>query len=183
MIQTAHDRWRQMSQRERTMVLLGGAVVGLALVFVTAVDPFLSILDRLERQAIRKEKDLIELTKLGQAYATKRARLVEMERQMPAIDSDFSLLTFMEEAAITANVREWITGMQPHVQVLAQGYRETVVELRLEGVQFPELLDLLRAIDEAPYDVRVRHLQIRPKFNTPEYLDVTLRVLSYAKSE
>jgi general secretion pathway protein M len=177
-----HDRWRQMSQRERTMVLLGGAVVGLALVFVTAVDPLLSILDRLERQAIRKEKDLIALAQLGRAYATKRARLVELERHMPGIDSGFSLLTFMEEAVITANVREWMTSMQPQVQVPAQGYREAVVELRLEGVQFPELLDLLRAIEQAPYEVRVRHLQIRPKFNHPEYLDVTLRVLSYAKS-
>jgi general secretion pathway protein M len=164
------------------MVLLGGAVVGLALIFVTAVDPLLSILDRLERQAVRKEKDLIALAQLSQDYATKRARLVELERHMPASDSGFSLLTFMEEAAITANVREWITGMQPQVQVLAQDYRETVVELRLEGVQLPELLDLLRAIEQAPFEVRVRHLQIRPKFNTPEYLDVTLRVLSYSKT-
>jgi general secretion pathway protein M len=164
------------------MVLLGGAVFGLALVFVIAVDPLLSILDRLERQAVRKEREIIELVQLSQDYATKRARLVELERQMPALDSDFSLLTFMEEAAMTANVREWITGIQPQVQGLAQGYRETAVELRLEGVQLLELLDLLRAIEQAPYEVRVRHLQIRPKFNTPEYLDVTLRVLSYAKT-
>jgi general secretion pathway protein M len=183
MIQTTHDRWRQLSQRERTLVLLGGTVVGLALVLVIAVDPLLSILDRLEREAVRKEKELIALATLSQDYATKRARLVEMERRMPAIDSGFSLLTFMEEATITANVREWMTGMQPQVQVLAQGYRETMVELRLEGVQLPELLDLLRAIEQAPYEVRVRHLQIRPKFNTPEYLDVTLRVLTYAKGE
>jgi general secretion pathway protein M len=170
-----------MSQRERIMVLLGGAVVGLALFFITVVDPLLSILDRLERQAIRKEKDIIELTKLSQDYTTKRARLAEAERHMPAIDSDFSLLTFMEGAAMTANVHEWMTGMQPQMHVLAQGYRETVVELRLEGVQFPELLDLLLIIEQAPCDIRVRHLQIRPKFNNPEYLDVNLRVLSYAK--
>jgi general secretion pathway protein M len=178
---TIHESWRNLSQRERTIVYLGGTVVGLTLLFVTAVDPLFMLLDRLERQAGRMQRDIIELTRLGQEHAMKRERLAEAERRMPALDRHFSLLTFIEQAAMTAGVSEWITGMQPHVQMLAQGYQQTVVELRLEGVQFPELLDLLLAIEQAPYDVRVRYLQIRPMFNTPEYLDVNLRVLSYAK--
>ena len=84
--------------------------------------------------------------------------------------------------ATTAQVRERITGMQPQVQTLAQGYQETAVDLRLEGVQLPELLALLAVIDQAPYDLHVRHLQIRPKFDNPVNLDATVRVLSYAKS-
>ena len=69
----------------------------------------------------------------------------------------------------------------PQVQALAQGYQETAVDLRLEGVQLPELLALLVAIDQAPYGLQVRHLQIRPKFDNPVNLDATVRVLSYAK--
>jgi general secretion pathway protein M len=38
------------------------------------------------------------------------------------------------------------------------------------------------AIDQAPYDLQVRHLQIRPKFDNPVNIDATVRVLSYAKS-
>jgi general secretion pathway protein M len=178
---STHESWRNLSPRERTIVLLGGTVVGLTLLFLTVVDPLLTILERLERETVRKQREITELMRLGQEYTMKRERLAEAERRMPPSDSPFSLLTFLEEAAMTADVREWITGMQPQVQVLAQGYQETVVELRLEGVQSHELLDLLLAIEQAPYDVRVRHLQIRPKFNTPEYLDVNLRVLSYAK--
>ncbi|MGQ0695083.1 MAG: hypothetical protein ACT4OL_05840, partial [Nitrospiraceae bacterium] len=112
---------------------------------------------------------------------TKQERLAEAESRLPAPDSQFSLLTFMEEAATTASVRDWITAMQPQVQAVAQEYQETAVDLRLEGVQLPELLDLLVAIDEAPYELQVRHLQIRPKYDNPVYLDVTIRVLSYAK--
>ncbi len=170
-----------MSQRERRIVWLGGALTGFALIFVTIGDPLLTMLERLDRQAVRKQRDSTELARLGQDYATKRARLAVVERRMPALHSHFSLLTFMEEATMTAGVREWMTGMQPQVQLLAQGYQETVVELRLEGVQLSELLDLLLAIEQAPYDVQVRHLQIRPKLNNPVYLDVNLRVLSHAK--
>ena len=181
MMQILRERWRQMSQRERTVVLVGGLVVGLSLLFVLVVDPLLAKIERLERQTVRMQKDIKELIILGQEYAAKRERLAEAERRMPAPDSQFSLLTFMEEAATTAHVRERITGMQPQVQPVAQGYHETAVDLRLEGVQLPELLALLVAIDQAPYDLHVRHLHVRPKFDNPVNLDATIRVLSYAK--
>ncbi len=182
MMQSFHERWRHMSQRERTLVLTGGIVLGLSLLFVLIVDPLWDTLDRLDRQEVRKQKDLTELAALGQAYLTKRDRLAKAESRMPGADSHFSLLTFMEEAATTAHVRERITGMQPQVQSSVQGYEETTVDLRLEGIQLPDLLALLVALDQAPYDLRVRHLQIRPKFDNPVNIDATVRVLSYAKS-
>ncbi len=163
-------------------MLVGGIVLGLSLLFVLIVDPLLDKLDRLERQAVRKQKDLTELALLSQDYLTKRDRLAKVESRMPARDSHFSLLTFIEEAATTAHVRERITSMQPQVQTLAQGYEETAVDLRLEGVHLPDVLALLVAIDQAPYDLHVRHLQMRPKFDNPVNMDATIRVLSYAKS-
>jgi general secretion pathway protein M len=181
MMQQWRERWQHLSSRERGILLIGGIVVGLSLLFVLVVDPLLSKLDRLERQAVRKQKDIQELALLSQEYAKKQMRLAKAESRLPAADSQFSLLTFMEEAAKTARVRERIAGMQPQVQSLAQGYQETAVDLRLEGVSLPDLLALLVAIDQAPYDLQVRHLQVRPKFDNPVNLDATVRVLSYAK--
>jgi len=157
-------------------------VVGFSLLFVLVLDPLLSKLDRLERQTVRKQQDIRELALLSHEYQLKRDRLAKAEGRLPTPDSQFSLLTFLEEAATTANVREWLTGMQPQVQSPTQGYQETAVDLRLEGVQLPELLALLVAIDQAPYNLQVRHFQVRPKFDNPLYLDATIRVLSYAKS-
>lgn len=149
MTQSFRERWRQMSQRERTLVLAGGIVFGLSLLFVLIVDPLLDSLDRLDRQEVRKQKDLAELSVLGQAYLAKQDRLALAESRMPGADSHFSLLTFMEEAATTAHVRERITGMQPQQQSLTQGYEETAVDLRLDGISLPDLLALLVAIDQA----------------------------------
>ena len=181
MMRSLHERWQQLAPRERTIVLIGGIIIGLSLLFVLAVDPLLSTHDRLERQTARKQKDLHELALLSREYAEKYDRLAKVENRLPPADSRFSLLTFMEEATTAARVRERITVMQPQVQSLPQGYEETAVDLRLEGVQLPELLALLVAIDQAPYDLQVRHLKIRPKFDNPVNLDATVRVLSYAK--
>lgn len=181
MMQTLRERWQQLAPRERIILLIGGIVIGLSLVFVLAVDPLLSTLDRLERQTARKQKDLHELALLSREYTAKRDRLAKAENRLAPVDGRFSLLTFMEEATTSARVRDRIAGMQPQIQSLSQGYEETAVDLRLEGVQLPELLALLAAIDQAPYDLQVRHLKIRPKFDNPVNLDATVRVLSYAK--
>jgi general secretion pathway protein M len=162
-------------------LMAGGVAVGVSLAFVLIVDPLIGMLDRLDRQATRKQKDLRELTVVAQEYQVKRARLERVESRMPAPDQHFSLLAFLEDAATSAHVRERITGMQPQVQTLAQGYQETAVDVRLEGVQLPDLLSLLVAIDQAPHALQVRHLQVRPKFDNPVNLDATLRVMSHAK--
>ncbi|MCS6896785.1 MAG: type II secretion system protein M [Nitrospira sp.] len=181
MMQSLRERWQQLSRRERIIVLAGGIIVGLSLLFALIVDPLLESYDRLVRQEARKRKDLQELTLLAQEYGAKQDRLAQVERRLPDAGGHFSLLAFMEEAAGTANVRNHIAGMQPQVQTLPIGYEETAVDLRLEGVYLPQLLDLLVAIEQAPYDLQVRHLKIRPKFDDPARLEVTIRVLSYAK--
>ena len=87
----------------------------------------------------------------------------------------------MEEATTTAQIRDRIAGMQPQAPIVVQGYQETAVDLRLDGVTLPQLLALLMAIQQAPYDVQVQHLQMKPKYDNPVNLDATLKIVTYAK--
>ena len=176
------ERWRQLAPRERQIVGIGGAVVVASLLFLLLVDPLLAKIDKLDRQAIRKSKERVELAGLAAEYATKQARLAKLEKRMPPATGQFSLLAFIEEAATSVQIRDRIVGMQPQTPTMMQGYQETAVDLRLDGVQFPQLLALLVAIEQSPYDVQVRHLQIKPKYDNPVNLDATLRIVSYAKA-
>jgi len=181
MMHQLRERWIHLAPRERTILSIGGVVVIGSLLFLLVVDPLLAAMDRLDRQAAKKQRESNELAALGADYASKRGRLSRAEQRMPVTDSGFSLLAYIEDAANQAHVRERIAGMQPQVQALAQGYQETAVDLRLDGVQLPDLMALLLAIEQAPYDIQVRHLQVRPKFDNPVNLEATVRVVSYAK--
>lgn len=181
MMTQLHERWKHLAPRERTVLMIGGLITATSLLFVLVVDPLLATLDRLDRQAAKKQKEIGELAVLAQEYTAKHARLIKAERRMPTAESGFSLLAFMEDAATTAHIRDRIASMQPQLQPLPQGYQETAVDLRLEGVQLPELLALLMEIEKAPYDLHVRHFQVRPKFDNPMNLDATIRILSYVK--
>ena len=181
MMQMLKERWQHFSQRERIIVSAGGAMVAAALVFLLIIDPLMATIDKLDRQARRKTKDSQELALVAQEYVIKQARIAKLEQRMPTPPAQFSLLAFMEEATTTAQIRDRIVGMQPQAPVVVQGYQETAVDLRLDGVSLPQLLALLVAIEQAPYDVQVHHLQMKPKYDNPVNLDATLRIVTYAK--
>jgi general secretion pathway protein M len=181
MMQMLKERWQHFSQRERIIVAGGGALVAAALVFVMIIDPLMTSIDRLDRQAKRKAKDSQELALVAQEYVAKQARIAKLEQRMPSPPAQFSLLAFMEEATTTAQIRDRIVGMQPQAPIVVQGYQETAVDLRLDNVSLPQILALLVAIEQAPYDVQVHHLQMKPKYDNPVNLDATLRIVTYAK--
>ena len=181
MMQILKERWQQFSPRERIIVAAGGALAAAALVFLLIVDPLMATIDKLDRQARRKAKDSQELALVAQDYLLKQARMAKLEARMPSPPAQFSLLAFMEEATTTAQIRDRIVGMQPQAPIVVQGYQETAVDLRLDGVTLPQLLALLATIEQAPYEVQVRHLQMKPKYDNPINLDATLKIVTYAK--
>jgi len=181
MMQMLKERWQQFSPRERIFVAAGGALAAAALVFLLIVDPLMATIDKLDRQARRKAKDSQELALVAQDYLLKQARMAKLEARMPSPPTQFSLLAFMEEATTTAQIRDRIAGMQPQAPIAVQGYLETAVDLRLDGVTLPQLLALLATIEQAPYEVQVRHLQMKPKYDNPVNLDATLKIVTYAK--
>lgn len=174
--------WFARSDRERLILGIGGAVVLAGLVFLTVVEPLLARLDRATLQVVRKERQIREVGVLGVEYAAKRMNLETLERRMAPAGAPVSLLALLEEAAVKAHVRDRISSMQPQSQTEVQGYRETVVDLRLEGVELPQLLALLATFDAASYAIQVRHLQIKPRYDHPTHLDAMVRVLAHAKT-
>ncbi|HKT35368.1 MAG TPA: type II secretion system protein GspM [Nitrospira sp.] len=181
MMAALQERWRHLAGRERLIVMIGAAVVIGSLLFLLIIDPLLARIDKLERQTVRKSKERGELSALAGQYVAKQAHVVKLEQRLPSGDGQFSLLAFMEEAAGSVQIRDRIVGMQPQQATTQHGYQETAVDLRLDGVQLPQILALLVALEQAPYDVQVHHLQIKPKYDNPVNLDATLRIVSYAK--
>ncbi|HEX6531185.1 MAG TPA: type II secretion system protein GspM [Nitrospira sp.] len=182
MMATLQERWRHLAARERMILALGAAVVIASLLFLLIVDPLMARIDKVERQTARKSKERVELAALAADYTAKQARVARLQQRLPNGDGQFSLLAFMEEAAASVQIRDRIVGMQPQQGTTQHGYQETAVDLRLDGVQLPQLLALLVALEQAPYDVQVHHLQIKPKYDNPVNLDATLRIVSYAKA-
>lgn len=181
MIKALHQRWATLSGRERAFLLAGGLVGALSLIYAFLLDPLWERMTILDRQAVRKARELQEVAALGAEFVSLRERLIRLEERMPPDQTKFSLLSFLEETAARAGVRDRIVAMQPLGGSPLAGYRESAVELRLEDLQMPQLLGFLVKLEQSPYDLRVARLQVRPRTEAPHFLATTLRVSAYGK--
>jgi general secretion pathway protein M len=181
MRQRAQQRWGSLSSRERMVVIGLGIVTVAALLFTLVVDPLLDEIDRLDRQLASKQRVLSQLAVLGAEYTMARAQLDAFDRRITAGQGTFSLLSYLEEAASAAQVREQITAMQPQASVSNQGYREVTAELRLGGVPFSSLLVLVAKLEDSPHLLQVGRLHVKPRVDAPHRFDAGLTVSTYEK--
>ena len=181
-MESLRQRWADFSARERWIIGLGGVAALLSILFVVVVDPLLERTAVLDRQHERKTREYEELSRLEGDYRRVQERLTLLEQRLARSGGQFALLPFLEETATSTGIRDQIVAMQPQPTVPMAGYRETTVEIRLDGTQLPQLLALLAAVEKAPALVQIKRLQITPRYDTPYLLQVTIRVASYEKA-
>ncbi len=181
MRQRLQQRWYAWSPRERALVFGCGVVVAAALLFVLAIDPLLERLDTLDRQITGKERAIRELALVNADYAVARARQARLDERLVAGKGKLSLLSYLEELAAAVQVREQIVAMQPQGAPSGQGYTETSVELRLEGVRPSQLLSLLVKLEDSPYLIQIKRLHVKTRFDAAHLTDVTMLVSTYDK--
>lgn len=181
-MESLRQRWNDFSVRERWLIAGGGIVLMLGLIFAFVVDPILDHMMLLDRQHAKKARDYEELVQAESSYRQLQGRVAKLEARLAKSGGQFALLPFLEETAASTGIRNQIVGMQPQPTVPMAGYQETAVEMRLDGMQLPQLLSLLAAVEEAPGLVQVKRLQITPRYDTPHLLQVTIRIASYEKA-
>ena len=109
--------------------------------------------------------------------------MARLEERMSTGKGKFSLLSYLEEAVTQAQMRDHIVAMQPQAGQAGQGYREMAVELRLEAVPWPQLLNLLVKLESSPHLLQVKRLHVQPRFDASHQLEATLLVSTYESEQ
>ena len=73
--------------------------------------------------------------------------------------------------------------MKPALAAPGELFRESSVEMRLEGIALQQLTRYLYDIERAPQLLRVRRLHIKPHPANPDLLDVTFQVSTFYLQE
>lgn len=170
----------RLTPRERVVVLGGAAVATLfflvAYVFVPLVERH-EVLDRGIRQ---QSEALTELAALRGEYLALKGR-VDTQAARLARQQDFSLLSFLEETALRFQLRQHIAYMKPRFSPIDDQRREVAVEMKLENVALRQAIRYLASLEESPYLIWTKRLQIKKRFADPHLLDVILVVATYER--
>jgi general secretion pathway protein M len=172
----------RLSDREKLVVGIGGACLA-ALVFWLGVwEPIQAHLELQKRRVQAKREEYREVQELGRRFENLRTRIEGIEAHLRR-SRDFSILSYLEGLARRQQVQDRIVQMRPRPGEVSRYYRENSVEIRMERVRLPELVRYLYEVENSPELLRIKQIQVRPRFDDSDLLDVRFQVSSYEPLE
>lgn len=151
----------------------------LFLVLQLLLFPFLAKVDNLRSGVVAKKAALREMQVLRDQYRSSRQGSLDVAERLARRQKGFTLFPFLEEAATGAAIKANIKYMKPS-QTGGDGVRqESQVEMKLEKITLPQLVDFLRRIESPQNVVSVRRITVQESKSLPGALDVVLQVVTF----
>ncbi|MFY9397170.1 MAG: type II secretion system protein GspM [Desulfomonilia bacterium] len=163
---------KNLSKRERLVLMIAGAVLGLFVLTAGVISPVVEYRDRLESSIGSKEAQLKRASELSSkirvAQASGGVRTVQQ--------ADFTLFGFLEDLAAKVKVNDRIEYMKPISD--SSGSAREAVEVRIRSVFQDDLVSLLYDIEHSPHALKIKRLNVR-RVDRDGTLDVTFQVVHH----
>jgi len=172
----------RLTQREKLAVGLGGACLAALAFWLGVWEPLQAHLALQKRRVEAKRAEYGEVRDLAGRFARLRTRIESIETHLQR-SRDFSILSYLEGLAKRQQVQERIVQMKPRPGESTRYYKENAVEIRMEKIRLPDLTRYLFQVENSPELLRVKQIQIRPRFDDPDLLDVRFQVSAYEPLE
>ncbi len=171
---------KELSQRERIAVGIGGSALLIALLYGGLFAPWRAAEERLDRRIAVYQQQLVELEGLAGRYRQLTVDAATIEGRL-AGSSNFQLVPFLEGLVDNIAGRERLTSLRPQPAAPNGSLREEKVVLQLQRLRLDQVVRLLHAIDNADACLATRQLRLRQRFDDPTLLDAEVAVSAYGK--
>jgi general secretion pathway protein M len=167
----------RVNPREKRILFTGGGVVGALLIYLLVVSPYMSAMELWDRRITRKTQELSEVLALQQEYLGLKEKTKVLEDVIRSTRG-FSLLSFLENLATKNKIKTKIAYMKPLTTPTSEKFKESSVEMKLEGLNLQELVDFLYQVELSAQPIRIKRLNIAKKKGNA-YLDMTLQASTF----
>ena len=96
---------------------------------------------------------------------------------------NFAIFSRLEELAGQTGIRGKIIHMKPTVSTPSEVYNEESVEVKMEGVTLEQLVHYLHQVENSPQLLKIKRLEIKPRFDNRQILTATFRVSAFTLKE
>lgn len=177
-LEALYNTFLGLTPREQTFSLVGAAVALLLLIGLP-----ISL-------ASGKLSDLESAIEKGQENRRQVMRAIEtfsqMQDQLKGVETRFqggfdsTITTTMETLATQAGIKDRIDSLKERPSVPSELYDEVSADVRLTKVTLSQLVDFLFKIEHHPkLLLRVKQIQVKPRFDNKQLMDVTFQVSTY----
>lgn len=172
-LESLKDWYRELDDDLRRLLLLAIAGFVLLIVAYLAVQQHLA---RLERRTLAREAALTELMSLKARHQEAQGDANRLRNRLALVGAEDSPATLIEQTGIVAKASIQSRALPRQER---DGLIEEAAELTIAGLSANELVNLLYQLEQHPKPVLVKRLSIRPRFNEPARLDLTMTAALY----
>jgi general secretion pathway protein M len=155
----------------RTRLRLGIFLAGILLV-VIALSAINARISALEKKRVAREADLSEMMKLKLRYQQASIGSQRLANRLQAVRADDSPAKIVEEIGIKGRSSQ----IKPVKGEEIPGYVEDAAEVKVEGLNGNEAINLIYRLEKGARPVTVKKALIKQRFDDPAKLDVALTI-------
>jgi hypothetical protein len=169
----------KLAKREKYVVFISACLISLFLLINFLILPFFKDRDRLRKGITTKETEYKEIASLGSVYQEYQKGAREISRILDQRGKGFTLMSYLDKAAGDTDVKDYIKNVNPSTLKGSGAFKESVVEVKLEGITPEQSVKYLYRI-EAPKDfIFIKRISITDNKKQDGYLDLIIQVLTY----
>jgi len=170
----------RLSKREKTMLYLAAAVIGLFIIARIIIFPVFDKRDHLERLLAAKTTTLIDIQDLAAEFAALKERSDETLQRVTQKEAGFTLFSFLDRMAGETNLKDRIAYMKPSTQTRKDSpYKISLVEMKLQTITLEQLVLYLHRIETDASAIQVRRISITKTGKGKGHIDAVMEIESY----
>jgi hypothetical protein len=173
------EYWTKLDTRQRYLIAACAAVVIFTLLLKFAFFPLLDFRAKIKKSIAANSKKLDELVKIDAELAVQDAKISRIKNAQGSRRSNFTLFSYLEKKANSANVRGSITHMNSMQGVKSASFEETLTDLKLEKITIKQLADFIYQIESPDELIRIKRITVEKMKESPEYINAQFIIASY----
>jgi hypothetical protein len=181
-IAAARGRYQKLEPRERVLVQIASALVALFIVFNLIYLPIQGALVGLGGRVQERQHDAVEVARMMRAYQRLRVDLATMRTRTVAASGDFSLFSVVEQALTRAPGKDKIGSITPAEKTLPGGMTQYSVELKLNALSLPQVVDTLYGLSALNVPVTVSTLHVTRRSQDQHTFDVEMTCVALGRN-
>lgn len=168
----------KLGKREKTAVSLAACCIAVFVLVQFIIFPFFDKREAMKRGIEAKRSGLKEIITLRAEYESYRKGAAGIQSYLRRREKGFTLFSFLEQAAGRAKVKDHIKYMKPSGSRGSGRLKESMVEMKLDGINLRQLVDYLYLIESPENVVSIKRISIRDSKGAAGYLDAVMQVLT-----
>lgn len=170
---------RTLTPREHKTLLIGGAVIGVLVLFLVA-GPLLQKRASLDSRLNAYQEQMAAVVQLQQTITAVQRGLQPMEKKL-ASGRQVELISFANDLVDRFAARDQLVALRPQPATRDNGLTVATLELKLQRLDLNQTLNMLQAAQQAPGVVVVRSLKLKSRFDDRSLLDADMVLALYTE--